>query len=73
MAKRVETGLAPSPTAEQLWVVLLLGRARLHRLRKNSTLHLILGGAAFQCVRENSFSHSLVEPSTGECSPGGAT
>src|ERR1019366_2236133 len=26
---------------------------RLHRLRKNSTLHLILGGAALQRVREN--------------------
>src|ERR1019366_4869919 len=63
---RVETGLAPSQTAEQLWVVVVLGRARLQP-------RLILGGAALQCVRENSFSHSLVEPSTGECSPGGAT
>jgi len=45
---RVETGLAPSQTAEQLWVVSVLGRAWLHRLRKNSMLHLILGGAALQ-------------------------
>jgi hypothetical protein len=45
---RVETGLAPSQTAEQLWVILALGRARLHRLRKNSILLAILGGAALQ-------------------------
>jgi hypothetical protein len=36
-------------------------------------LHVILGGAALQCVRENSFSDSRVERSTGECGPGGAT
>src|ERR1017187_45584 len=64
---------------------MVLGRARLQpcrpepintralALRKKSVSYLLLGGAALQCVRENSFSHSLVEPSTGECSPGGAT
>src|ERR1019366_1944219 len=44
----VETGLAPSQTAEQLWVILALGRARLHRLRKNSIFLAILGGVALQ-------------------------
>jgi hypothetical protein len=33
---RVETGLAPSQTAEELWFERALGRARLHRLRKKS-------------------------------------
>ena len=36
-------------------------------------LHLILGAAALQCVRANSFSDSLVERSKEECSPGGAS
>src|ERR1035437_4040859 len=44
----VETGLAPSQTAEQLWVILALGKARLHRLRKSSMLLAILGIAALQ-------------------------
>jgi hypothetical protein len=48
-------------------------RARLHSLLKNSISHLILGGAALQCVRENSFLGNPVEPSTGEFSPEGAT
>src|ERR1019366_6150118 len=45
---RVETGLAPSQTAEQLWVILALGRARLHRLRENSILLAVFGGGALQ-------------------------
>jgi|ERR1035441_9054661 hypothetical protein len=46
--------------------------ARLNRLRKRSALYSILGGAALQCVRENSSSRHRVEQSTAEHSPGGA-
>src|ERR1019366_6584743 len=52
---------------------MVLGRARLHRLRKNSMLLAILGGAALQCVRENSFLGNPVERNARKSSPGGAT
>ena len=41
-------------------------------LRKSSTLHLILGGAALQCVRENRFLANPVERRARASSPGGA-
>jgi len=47
---RVETGLAPSGITGEVWFGQVLGRARLHSLRKNEMLHLILGGAAvYRC------------------------
>src|ERR1039458_143368 len=52
---------------------MVLGRARLHRLRKNSMLLAILGGAALQCVRENSFVGNALERNPRKSSPGGAT
>jgi hypothetical protein len=43
------------------------------RLRKNSMSRLIWGGAALQCVRENSFLGNPVEQNARKSSPGGAT
>ncbi len=50
---------AATPAQTWLWFhKSVLGRARLHRLLKNSVLHLILGGAALQrcgmCIVVNS-------------------
>jgi hypothetical protein len=43
---RVETGLAPSQTRQRI-LAPLLGRARLHSLRKNSDFDLVLKGRGF--------------------------